>query len=197
MEFFTFFKRRKQNDTKQEAPLLKPQIAVPTAAPTLSRPSAPPSAPRPQPSRQKVDIQDRHNRLNALDMTLDEADLDPEMVDVNKRQHQRINRGHILDSDIEAHCYNSRTGRRSIALLMDISPGGMLLLSDTPFQLGDEMLISCEIGNTFKMTEKAVPVRITKGRKYGMEFQSLSDESRKFITQLYGAVVMGGHLKPT
>ncbi len=209
MEFFKFLKKEKPVDDKTTQSLFEeksPRVTTRTASPgtplTQRQKAAPRPRPKPaplprptpkkaapsKPTPNQTKIEDKHNRLSSLELTMEEGDLDSDVVDVNKRKHVRINRGSILDDEIKAYCRNSRSGQNCTALIIDISPGGMLLLSDTPFEIGDQLLISCKIGANFKMKENAVTVRLVKGRKYGVEFRALSENSKNFLTQLYGAV---------
>ncbi|MBU1419550.1 MAG: PilZ domain-containing protein [Proteobacteria bacterium] len=124
------------------------------------------------------------------DITLEEADIDKDLINVAKRKHMRINRGQILDEDIKLYCRDLATGNSNNGLVLDISPGGLLMVSKGEYSVGDELLVSCRIGLNFRMKEQ-IKIRMVKGRKYGAEFINPSENTTIFLTQLYGAVGLG------
>lgn len=104
-----------------------------------------------------------------------------------RRKHKRIPHKKITDTEIVVDCYNTSTLTNSKGIIVDISMGGMRISSDTPYKIGDLILISCHLGRSFKMKEK-VRVRNITGNSYGAEFISLSPASEGFLAELYGAV---------
>ena len=104
-----------------------------------------------------------------------------------RRKHKRISHKKITDTEIVVDCYNTTTLTNSKAMIVDISMGGMRISSDTPYKIGDLVLVSCHIGRSFKMKEK-VRIRNITGNSYGAEFISLSPASEGFLAELYGSV---------
>ncbi len=151
------------------------------------------SKPRPSDSRRSATTSltlDRSQDEDFPDITLEEADMDQDLVNVVKRKHMRINRGQILDEDIKLYCRNLKTGKSSNGIILDISPGGLLMVTKEKYVSGDDLLVSCHIGPNFRMKEQ-VKIRMVKGRKCGAEFISPSKTTTTFLTQLYGAVGLG------
>lgn len=116
--------------------------------------------------------------LVQLDKADDELDL---------RAHKRIHSDSILDKEILAHCFNAVKMENSWSRIIDISSGGMKIYSNAAHDVGDLLIVTCDIGIAFKMKEKA-SVKNVDGNLYGLEFLTLNKEAKEFIEQLYGSV---------
>jgi len=127
------------------------------------------------------------DRLAKLKM--ESGDEIQEIASGEKRRHQRISHKQIVNEDIIVYCTDTRTGRRSTAIVLDISPGGLLLVSPTKFDVGDECIVKGSVGKNFKFNE-LVQVRQVFEGKYGLEFMKASPETTRFLHQLTGAVIM-------
>jgi anti-sigma B factor antagonist len=106
-----------------------------------------------------------------------------------KRRHRRITNKQILSEDIVIHCTNNGTGKRSTAVVLDISPSGILAVSPSTLTVGDEFIIGGRIGDNFKFRERAV-IRNCSDGKYGFEFLKPSQETTSFLHQLTGAIML-------
>lgn len=107
-----------------------------------------------------------------------------------RRRHKRIKNRQITDQKTIAFCTNLKTGKRTEAIILDISPSGILLISPTEFTIGNEYLIEGGVGKVFTYKERVV-IRQNSERKYGLEFLTPSSETTQFLQQLTGAVMMG------
>ncbi len=109
-----------------------------------------------------------------------------------RRKYKRVSGTQILDEDIIAFCTNIATGKSAKAKILNISPGGLLLLlSSSTFKVDDELVVEGSVGVNFKFKERAI-VRQAFVGKYGMEFMKPSTETTQFLQQLTGAVKLGG-----
>lgn len=113
-----------------------------------------------------------------------------EVASGEKRRHKRIKNKQITNKEITVFCTDIKTGRRATAIALDISPGGILLLSPSKFTVGREYIIEGTVGKIFKFKERAI-IRQDFGGKYGLEFLKPSSETTQFLHQLTGAVIMG------
>lgn len=112
-----------------------------------------------------------------------------EITNDERRQHPRIAHTKILSDDIIVYWSNIRTGKHSTGVIVDISPGGILMVSPSRHAIGDELILQGTIGTTFKFKEQAV-IRSDRNGKYGLEFIKLSPETSRFLNQLIGSVRM-------
>lgn len=108
-----------------------------------------------------------------------------------RRKHRRIINKQILSDDIIVHCTNTSTGKRTTAVALDISPGGLLVVSPSKLMVGDQFLMEGRIGLNFRFKEHAI-VRNSRDGKYGFEFLKPSGKTTAFINQLTGSVIMSG-----
>jgi len=127
----------------------------------------------------------------ALLASLRMEDSEPveEINNDEKRKYRRIVNRQIMNEDIIVHCINSSTGKRSTAVVLDISPGGLLLVSPSKLLVGDEFIMEGRIGRNFKFREHTV-IRNCRDNKYGFEFIKPSRKTTSFLHQLTGSVVM-------
>lgn len=109
-----------------------------------------------------------------------------DVTNSERRQHRRVMNNQILNEDIIVHCTNTRTGRRTTAVALDISPGGLLLVSPSKLTVGDEFIMEGRIGSNFRLKEPAV-IRNSRDGKYGFQFRKPSGKTIEFINQLIGA----------
>lgn len=107
-----------------------------------------------------------------------------------RRQFRRIDHKVILNEDIILSCTNQSTGKCSAAVVLDISPGGVLMVSSSKCETGDELLLEGRIGLNFRFSERA-EVRNCRDGRYGIEFINPSEKTKSFLQQLTGAVLMG------
>lgn len=106
-----------------------------------------------------------------------------------KRGFRRISNKEILSEEIIVYCTNQETGKCSTAVILDISPSGLLVISPAALAVGTEFIVEGRIGRNFRLRERAV---ISNGRegKYGFEFVKPSPETTSFLHQLTGAVML-------
>jgi hemerythrin len=120
--------------------------------------------------------------LNESD-SIDE--FEPDLKD--KRQHKRIPHNEVVNGNIYAHCYNATQLRNGQAKIVNMSPDGLMLDSARNHEVDDLLIVSCRVGQTFKMKEK-VKVRSVHDQMYGVQFISPSKETIAFFTELYGSL---------
>lgn len=111
----------------------------------------------------------------------------PERRQQQRRKHPRINCYQILDEDLMVYCSNVRTGKESTAVVLNISPGGLYIISTDFHETGDTFIIQGHIGKTFKLKEQAV-IRFCSNGRYGLEFLNPSEKTVLFLNQLIGSV---------
>ncbi len=106
------------------------------------------------------------------------------------RKHQRLGNTQIVDGNIGVYCTSVSTGKRSLAIIKDISPGGFCLTSQTTYLVGDEYTVEGRIGTTFRFKEHAI-VRNDRNSMYGFEFLKPSEKTTSFLHQLMGSMGAG------
>ncbi len=106
-----------------------------------------------------------------------------------RRRHRRVLHSKILNDDIIVYWTNISSGKNSNGVVVDISPGGVLMVSPSSHSVGDELILQGTIGTSFKFKEKGV-VRSSNDGKYGIEFINPTPETTSFLNQLIGAVGM-------
>ncbi len=104
-----------------------------------------------------------------------------------RRKYRRIGHKQIMTDDFVIYCKNTTTGRHHPAVVLNISPGGLLITSRARLALGDELLLEGHIGKNFKFSEHAIP-RACGDHQYGLEFIDLSPETNHFLNRLTGSV---------
>ena len=116
----------------------------------------------------------------------EQAELSPDFTE--RRRHKRIHREDVVDGEVKVLCYNATQKKNGTATIVDMSTGGLMLMtsSDT-HRIDDLLVVTCSIGAIFKMKE-SVKVRRASDKIYGVEFISPSPETMNFFTNLYGAV---------
>lgn len=114
-------------------------------------------------------------------------EFEPEFQD--RRHYKRIPHNEVVDGGIRVDCYNATRLKGSAGNIVDMSPGGFMLNSTVHHEINDLLIVSCSIGKTFKMKEKA-EVKTANDKMYGVQFISPSPETIDFFTKLYGAVHM-------
>jgi len=135
----------------------------------------------------ECDIPSLASQKSSIDFDSIIDDLDSfETVELDKRQHKRIRYESVVDKKITGHCYNTTTLKNTTVTVVDLAVGGLKIYSDRKINIDDLLIISCNIGRTFKMREK-VRVRNMHDNFYGVEFIAPKEETLKFLTQLYGA----------
>jgi methyl-accepting chemotaxis protein len=122
-------------------------------------------------------------------LKMEDSDEVQEVDSAERRKYRRINRKQIINEDIIVHCTNTGTGKRLTAVILDISPSGILLVSPSKLVVGHQFILEGRIGRTFKFREHAV-IRNCRDRKYGMEFKKPSEATRAFLHQLTGSLVL-------
>lgn len=116
---------------------------------------------------------------------IDEFEPEPDLKE--KRQHRRIPHNEVVDGSINAHCYNATQLKGGRATIVNMSPDGLMLSSGRNHKVDDLLIVSCGIGQTFKMKEK-VKVKTVDGQLFGVQFISPSNETIIFFTELYGSL---------
>lgn len=106
-----------------------------------------------------------------------------------RRRYRRIEHKQIMNDDFVIYCKNTATGRHHPGVVLNISPGGLLMTSRSQLSIGDELLLEGRIGKHFKFKERAVS-RSSHQHNYGLEFINLSAETSHFLNQLTGSVDM-------
>ncbi len=106
------------------------------------------------------------------------------------RKHQRLNNTQIVDKNIGVYCTSVSTGKRSSAVIKDISPGGFCLTSQATFPVGNEYIVEGRIGTIFRFKEHAI-VRNDRNNIYGFEFLKPSEKTTSFLHQLMGSMGAG------
>ncbi len=147
---------------------------------------APPPPPPPSPSKQKG-FDDA--LLSSLSM---EKDGEPvsEKATGERRKFKRIGHKNILNEDIIFKCINKKTGKHSMAVVINISPGGLLIVSPSKLSIGDKVILEGRIGVNFKLREQAIVRNCRKGT-YGLEFIDPLERTKSFLLRLTGSVMMG------
>jgi hemerythrin-like metal-binding protein len=107
-----------------------------------------------------------------------------------KRRHRRVHTKDVVDGKLHVHCYNVTQGKNGTATIVDMSTGGLLLMTSSEVHRVDDLLIvTAIIGTSFTMKEKAKVIR-TDNEIYGVQFIAPSQKTIEFFTKLYGAVYM-------
>lgn len=150
--------------------------------------SAPP--PTPPPARPKPKSFD-DSLLSSLSMEGD-VETEPEKTKTDRRRFRRIDHKHILNEDITLKCVNQKSAKHSMAVVVDISPGGVLIVSPSKLSIGDKVILEGRIGANFQLREKAIVRNCRKG-KYGLEFIDPLEKTKSFLLELTGSVMMGIH----
>ncbi len=133
-----------------------------------------------------VDVEEEWLELVEV-VSEEEVDTVQEPVTDERRKHRRIDHFQLLDEDIMVDCFNTRTGRQSTGIVLNISPGGIFMISTSSHEKGDEFIIQGNIGKLFKLKELAV-VRSCRDGRYGLEFLNPSGQTVLFLNQLIGSV---------
>lgn len=108
--------------------------------------------------------------------------------EVDARIHKRLRTDVILDDDIVGHCFNATKSKNGSVTIVDISTGGMKLISTNKHDVDDLLIVSCKIGPKFQIKEK-VRVKNVKENGYGVEFVSADIETVAFLSELCGASI--------
>jgi len=124
----------------------------------------------------------------AILLEIDNGEIE-EVASDERRRHRRIRHQQILDEELVAYSTNTSTGKTSTGIILNISPGGLLMVSTSHHSVGDELLVRSIIGKNFKLKELAV-VRSCYDGKYGLEFMKPAQETVTFLHQLTGAVTL-------
>lgn len=122
-------------------------------------------------------------------LTMEGSEPVEDISDEERRKYRRIISKQIMNGDIIVHCINSATGKRSTGVVLDISPGGLLLISTSKLSVRDEFIIEGRIGTNFRFREHAVICNSREG-KYGLEFIKPSRQTTSFLNQLTGSVML-------
>lgn len=122
-------------------------------------------------------------------LTMEDSEPIADINDDERRKYRRIISKQIMNEDIIVHCTNRSTGKRCTGVVLDISPGGLLLVSPSRLAIGDEFILEGRIGRTFRFKEHTV-IRNCRDGKYGLEFIKPSRQTTSFIHQLTGSVML-------
>jgi len=127
--------------------------------------------------------------LSSLSMEEDDESA-PQKTVRDRRRFRRINHKYILNEDIILKCINKKTGKHSMIVVIDISPGGVLIVSPSNLSIFDKVILEGRIGANFKLREQAI-VRNCREGKYGLEFIDPLERTKSFLLELTGSVMMG------
>jgi anti-sigma B factor antagonist len=144
-----------------------------------------------------IDTTEEHEDINDLTTLLEPEKEQIPIVKKNqieipkeeRRQYRRIEKKQIMDEEFAIFCKNVTTGRQYPGLVLNISPGGILMTTRSKLSIGDELLVEGRIGRQFKFKERAVS-RSCRKQKHGLEFIDLSKETNNFLDRLTGSVDM-------
>ncbi len=127
--------------------------------------------------------------LSSLSM---EKDGEPvsEKATGERRKFKRIGHKNILNEDIIFKCIDKKTGKHSMVVVINISPGGLLIVSPSKLSIGDKVILEGRIGVNFKLREQAIVRNCREGR-YGLEFIDPLEKTKSFLLRLTGSVMMG------
>lgn len=106
-----------------------------------------------------------------------------------RRKYRRIENKQIMDEEITIYCKNTITGKHHMAVILNISPGGLLMTTPARLSVGDQMLLEGRLGRYFKFKERAIS-RSCRNENYGLEFVNLSMETTHFLNRITGSVDM-------
>ncbi len=123
-------------------------------------------------------------------LKMEEGEEIQEIASGERRRHKRIKNKQITNKEIIVFCTNIQSGKRTTAIVLNISPSGLLLLSPSKFTVAKEYMIEGSVGKIFTFKERAI-IRQDFDGKYGLEFLKPSPETTQFLQQLTGAVIMG------
>jgi len=144
-----------------------------------------------------IEPHEEHEDINDL-TTLLEPDKEPiavvksyqvEIPKKERRQYRRIEKKQIMDEEFAIFCKNITTGRQYPGLVLNISPGGILITTRSKLSIGDELLVEGRIGRQFRFKERAVS-RSCRKQTYGLEFIHLSKKTNSFLDRLTGSADM-------
>ncbi|MFH0784082.1 MAG: bacteriohemerythrin [Pseudomonadota bacterium] len=107
----------------------------------------------------------------------------------SRRRYKRLSPDQVVDGDLHINFYNASQLISGKAKIVDMSPGGLKLSSTKGHEIDDLLIISCSIGRTFKMQEKAV-VKSVNNKMISVKFLVPSEETTDFFTKLYGSVYL-------
>ena len=130
--------------------------------------------------------------LNSLSM--EDGEPIQEVDTSERRRHRRVAHKYIISNDIIVHITNKGTGKRSSAIILDISASGVLAVSPSNLAVGDKFFMEGRIGKNFKLQEIVI-IRNSRGGKYGFEFMDPSSQTTAFLQQMTGSVVLDGKLR--
>jgi anti-sigma B factor antagonist len=122
-------------------------------------------------------------------LVMEDSSTIEEVENDERRRHRRVLHSKILNDDIVVYWTNISSGKNSTGVVVDISPGGVLMVSPSSHAVGDELILQGSIGSSFKFKEKGI-VRSSNNGKYGIEFMQPDPETISFLNQLIGAVGM-------
>ena len=130
-----------------------------------------------------------------LDVSLGEAVMEPAQVNVQNLRREairRITRIELLDQRMVVLFTPDGSDQIFAAELMDISPQGMMVISDAQFQEGSHLHFFVRIGNkvpngTNEFMARVI-IRRIDGRKYGLQVVRPHKDFQDYIIQLSGAV---------
>ena len=108
-----------------------------------------------------------------------------------RRRHRRVGHKQITNNDIVVYITNIETGKRTAAVILNISASGVLAVSPSKHAVGDSFIMEGRIGTNFKLKESVI-IRNSSDGKYGFEFVKPSEKTTLFLHQMTGSVVLDG-----
>ncbi len=129
-------------------------------------------------------------RQNVDNNQLDKVDVIDTFVEnqIEHRENKRLDHSKIIDGEIVSHCFNATKSINGIATILDISVGGMKIQTDNRHDVNDLLILTANIGKNFSMKEKVRIKNKDSSGNFGVEFVSPNTETKKFLTELLGAV---------
>lgn len=124
-------------------------------------------------------------------LTMEDEEPIQELDSSERRRHRRVGQNQITDNDIVVFITNIETGKRSAAVILNISASGILAVSPSKLSVGESFIMEGRIGTNFKLKESVI-VRNCIDGKYGFEFVKPSEKTTLFLHQMTGAVVLQG-----
>ena len=124
-------------------------------------------------------------------LTMEDEEPVLEVDTSERRRHRRVGHKQITNNDIVVYITNIETGKRTAAVILNISASGILAVSPSKHAVGDTFILEGRIGTNFKLKESVI-IRNSKDGQYGFEFVKPSEKTTQFLHQMTGSVVLDG-----
>ena len=124
-------------------------------------------------------------------LSMEDGEQVQEVDTTERRRHRRVEQKQITNNNIVVYITNRETGKRTAAVILNISASGLLAVSPSKHSVGDSFLMEGRIGTNFKLKERVI-IRNCMDGKYGFEFVKPSEKTTLFLHQMTGSVVLDG-----